>query len=346
MPSVVMPNHPKIASLELGRVIAMLAIIALHCQLFTTYWFLDDEPWVAYLFNQSTRFAVPLFFLISGYLIQPKLSHNPMQTLRNYCSPLLRIWVIWSVISLLMPFNLEVMVNQGYLTERSGYWGFLLQHPLNSLFEGGLVHLWFLPALIIAVAIMALLIRQQKTHWMLPIAIGLYLYGEFAGSSAVVTGMSAPIYTRNGPFFSTLFVVVGYLIRERHILWQSRSALLLAMLGMAFHFVEAYGLHQYGQVFNTNDYLFGTALWAIGLFLFLLAKPDLGRKPWVFSLSQSILGFYVSHLLVVIMMMNLARFLGLTGLEKDTLVLFGTLLTTYLLVKGLERTPLKHLLFR
>ncbi len=45
-----MPNHPKIASLELGRVIAMLAIIALHCQLFTTYWFLDDEPWVAYLF--------------------------------------------------------------------------------------------------------------------------------------------------------------------------------------------------------------------------------------------------------------------------------------------------------
>lgn len=72
--------------------------------------------------------------------------------------------------------------------------------------------------------------------------------------------------------------MVGYLIRERHILWQSRSALLLAMLGMAFHFVEAYGLHQYGQVFNTNDYLFGTTLWAIGLFLFLLAKPDLGRK--------------------------------------------------------------------
>ncbi len=70
--------------------------------------------------------------------------------------------MIWSVISLLMPFNLEVMVNQGYLAERSGYWGFLLQHPLNSLFEGGLVHLWFLPALMIAVAIMALLIRQQK----------------------------------------------------------------------------------------------------------------------------------------------------------------------------------------
>lgn len=140
-----MSNHQKIASLELGRVIAMLAIIALHCQLFTTYWFLDDEPWVAYLFNQSTRFAVPLFFLISGYLIQPKLSHNPMQTLRNYCSPLLRIWVIWSVISLLMPFNLEVMVNQGYLAERSGYWGFCCNTRLTHCLKADWYTFGFYP---------------------------------------------------------------------------------------------------------------------------------------------------------------------------------------------------------
>lgn len=341
-----MPNHHKIASLELGRVIAMLAIIALHCQLFTHYWFTNEEPWVAYLFNQSTRFSVPLFFLISGYLIQPKLSQNPLLNLRQYCSPLLRIWIIWSLISLLMPFNLEVSINQGYLVERTGYWGFLLQHPLNSLLEGGLVHLWFLPALMIAVSIMALLIRQQKAHWMLPLAMGLYLYGELAGSSAVITGLSAPFFTRNGPFFSTLFVVIGYLIREREIVWQARSALLLALLGMVLHFLEAYGLHQYGQVFNSNDYLLGTALWAIGIFLFLLAKPELGRSPWVFSLSKSIIGFYVSHLLIVILMMNLTDFLGLTGIGKDALTLFGTLLITFMLVKGIERTPLKKILLR
>lgn len=37
----------KIASLELGRIIAMLAIIGLHCQMALTYWQIDDIPWVA-----------------------------------------------------------------------------------------------------------------------------------------------------------------------------------------------------------------------------------------------------------------------------------------------------------
>lgn len=79
----------KIASLELGRIIAMLAIIGLHCQMALTYWQIDDIPWVGYLLNQMARFAVPLFFLISGYLIQPKLTSTPLVTLRNYAKPLL-----------------------------------------------------------------------------------------------------------------------------------------------------------------------------------------------------------------------------------------------------------------
>lgn len=54
---------------------------------------------------------------------------------------------------------------------------------------------------------------------MLLIVIGLYFYGEFVGSSVVVIGMSVFIYICNGLFFSILFVVVGYLICERYILW-------------------------------------------------------------------------------------------------------------------------------
>lgn len=138
-----------IASLELGRVVAILAIIGLHCQMALSYALIDEVPWVGYVLNQAARFAVPLFFLISGYLIQPKLTRSPWSTLTSYSKPLLKVWLAWSVISLLMPFNLGKVMEVGYLAEREGYWGFLMSTPLNSLFEGGLVHLWFIPALFV-----------------------------------------------------------------------------------------------------------------------------------------------------------------------------------------------------
>ena len=106
-----------IASLELGRVVAILAIIGLHCQMALSYALIDEVPWVGYTLNQAARFAVPLFFLISGYLIQPKLTRSPWETLTSYSKPLLKVWLAWSIISLLMPFNLGKVMEVGYLAE-------------------------------------------------------------------------------------------------------------------------------------------------------------------------------------------------------------------------------------
>lgn len=267
----------KIQSIELGRVIAILAIAAMHCQMFLTYWQFDENPWIGYVFNQSTRFAVPLFFLISGYLIQPKLVAAPLETLQRYVSPLLRVFIVWSVITLVMPFNLGTVVESGYLAERQGYWGYLAQSPLNSLLEGGLVHQWFIPALICAAAI---------------------------------------------------------------------AALLLAFTGMALHFFEAWQLTCFEQPFNANDYLFGTFVWGTGCFMWLLAKPNFGTGRWLTAQSNSVLPLYVAHLPMIIVMMNIAGMLALTGFAKDMLLLFGATVLTFLLVKGLERTPLYRFLFR
>lgn len=336
----------KIQSIEFGRVVAIFAILAMHCQLFVSYWQYDGTPWVAYIFNQSTRFAVPLFFLISGYLIQPKLVADPMATLRQYCSPLLRVFVVWSIISLLMPFNFQVLAEHGYLAERQGYWGFLAQTPLNSLLEGGLVHLWFIPALIFAAAITACLAKAKRLEMLIPLAFVLYVYGVLAGSYQVVTDFWSPFFTRNGPFFSTLLFAIGFTIRQDNIKATSRQALMLAGVGMLLHFGEALFLNGYGQAFNSNDYLFGTFLWGTGIFLWLLAKPELGAGRWITSLSKYVLAIYVAHLPVIILMMNFAGFNGLTGLGHDLTVLFGTVLLTLLLVKGLEKTPLYPWLFR
>ncbi|UPQ89406.1 acyltransferase [Vibrio sinaloensis] len=339
-------QNKKIQSIELGRVVAILAIAAMHCQLFLSYWHIGDTPWVAYIFNQATRFAVPLFFLISGYLIEPKLSQQPLQTLKRYSSPLLRVFVVWSFISLAMPFNLETVAQHGYLAERQGYWGFLAQAPLNSLLEGGLVHLWFLPALIIATAIGALLSHYRQLALFVPLGIALYVYGVLAGSYQELTGFVAPFFTRNGPFFSTLLFAIGFTIRQKSIQATARQAGILALVGMTLHFAEAWVLTGHNQAFNANDFVFGTVLWGTGCFLWLLAKPNLGSNQWLTAQSRYVLPLYVAHLPMIIVMMNVAGAAGLSGLSKDILLLFGATVLTFGLIKALEKTPLYRWLFR
>lgn len=335
----------KITSIELGRVVAIFLVVAMHCQMFLSYFLYQDTPWFGYIFNQSTRFAVPLFFLISGYLIQPKLTATPIETVKRYCAPLMRVFIVWSVICLLLPFNIETVLTKGYLAERSGYWGYLAQAPLNSILEGGLVHLWFIPALMIAALITALFAKAGKLNLLIPFAVVLYVYGVLAGSYQNITELWTPFFTRNGPFFSTLMFAIGFVIRQKNIQPTPSQGIVLTLIGMAIHFSEAYFLTGYKQPFNGNDFLFGTMLWGTGIFLFLLAKPNLGNSSWVLSLSKSVLPIYVAHLPVIIIMMNVTGLMA-KGPAKDALVFSGTVILTLALVKGLERTPLNKWLFR
>ncbi|MEZ9128435.1 acyltransferase [Vibrio splendidus] len=346
MSSVQHTPSQHIASIELGRVIAILAIIGLHGQMALTYWQIDEVPWIGYVLNQTARFAVPLFFLISGYLIQPKLAASPWTTFINYSKPLLKVWLAWSIICLVMPFNLAKVEEFGYLGEREGYWGFLMSTPLNSFLEGGLVHLWFIPALVYAVLIIALLVELKLNKLLLPIAIALYGYGVLAGSYATLTGLEAPFFTRNGPFFGTLMVTLGFLIRQNQWKVSSTKALVLLALGMLIHFAEAAWLTTFDVGFNMNDFLFGTALWGMGVFMWLLANPNMGNYTWVRAISNRMLGIYVSHLLIIIVLFNVCGVLGITELAKDVTVFFGTVLLSFGLVVGIEKTPLRRVLLR
>ena len=335
-----MPTPQKIASFEFARVIALIAIISIHCQLFMDYGFINEEPWLNYITNQLARFAVPVFFLIAGYLIYPKLNDQPYQTAKNYGLPLMLIWFIWSVICLVSPFNLGVVADHGYLAERQGYWYYLMQNPLNAFFEGGLVHLWFIPSLALAVLMIAWFVDNRCRSLLLPFAAIFYIHGLMAGSYQVITEVETPIFTRNGPFFSFLMVSIGFEARRKNWSMTSAQALALALVGMAMHFAEAYFLHGLGQIFNMNDFLLGTALWGTGLFFWLLRNPNFGgHKIWL-TLAKWVLPIYVVHLLITIYMNNVAGIVGVSTIFRDTIVFFGTIVGSGVLVYLLEKTPL------
>ncbi|NLS11900.1 acyltransferase family protein [Vibrio sp. SM6] len=335
-----------IASFDLARLIAIVAIVGLHCQMALTYWQLDGVPWVGYIINQCARFAVPLFFIIAGFLIAPKVSKTPISTLKRYSAPLLKVWLIWSVIYLLVPLRWHLVLSEGYLAERQAYWQYLLSQPLNSALEGGMVHLWFIPALVCGVAIIALMARYRLLAWLLPLSIALYFYGVMAGSYITLTEWPAPFFTRNGPFFATLMIAIGFTIALRHWRLSSLTAVILTVIGMALHFTEARWLMNANVAFNSHDFLFGTPLWACGLFLLLLNYPNIGAVPWVTKLTPHILGVYVLHLLLIIVLMNLLGLNGISDLARDVILFPSALCLSFITVKALSKTPLRSVLLR
>lgn len=212
----------RISSIECGRVVAIMAVMTIHLSPFSnpfdpTLWDGTPYPLLGAIINQLCRFAVPLFFLCAGYFLQPALATGrPLTVALRYCRPLLGLWLAWSLLYLLIPFNPLAAVSEGYLPAMAGQWQMQLGDPLNAWWVGGMIHLWFLPALMLAVLLLALC--QQARLPRLALLLGVLLYGlALLGGSygPPLLGGEWALLTRNGPFFSLLFVALGTELRLR-----------------------------------------------------------------------------------------------------------------------------------
>lgn len=298
----------RISSIECTRVLAILAVMAIHISPFAnpfdpTAWAAPHYVWLAGFINQITRFAVPFFFLTSGYFLQPHLqSVHPLRAAWHYCKPLLQLWVVWSLLYIVIPFSPWQVPAQGYLAVMQMQWGMLLSDPLNQWWVGGMVHLWFLPALILAVMVMGLAYHWQRPAWGLLLGGVLYLLALLGGSYAKpLLGAEWHLLTRNGPFFSLIFVALGVMLRHTNWRLSATQAWRLMLAGIALYAIEAVALFKLdGVPLNRHDFLLGSVPWAVGLFMLLLAKPHWGAGSWLERQAPKVLGIYCLHMLLVI----------------------------------------------
>lgn len=342
----------RISSIECGRVLAILAVMLIHISPFAnpfdpTLWSDPKYVYLAGFINQITRFAVPFFFLCSGYFLQPKLSSGaPLGVALRYCRPLLILWLVWSVLYAVIPFDPIGAWQYGYLESMALQWLMLLSDPLNQWWVGGMVHLWFLPALMLAVLILALCQQVRRPGLALALGATLYLLALIGGSyGKPILGAEWALMTRNGPFFSLLFVALGFMIRKHHWTPSSALALRLLVIGMLGYMLEGLLLKQWWEIpFGRHDFLFSSVPWAVGLFCWLLANPNLGRGSWLERQAPKVLGFYCLHMLLVIWLFPLSMKWMSPGWELvKPLVLLACSLALYGL---LARLPVAGLLLR
>ena len=292
----------RISSIDFFRTIAIFTVILLHTSPFRDSNNIFFETLYIGLSN-ATRFAVPFFFIVSGFLFGKQIHSGAMpgKLFKVYVNRLLPLFLIWSMIYMILPTDIKKQVIKFGLWEAIYQKIYnLISHPITLLFEGSRGHLWFLLSLLMALGVITVFLKLNKKQWIIPIASFLYLFGLIAGSYSKCFGIDISFNTRNGPFFSTLFVAVGWCLSYDTHKFRPMTTLGLATIGMTMHMSEVLFLWKYYNISPVNhDYVFGTLLWSTGLTMFVLSIPNAFKENLITKWGRYALGVYLVQLMAI-----------------------------------------------
>lgn len=292
--------------------------------------------------NQLARFAVPFFFIISGYFYGKKIigGNCPLETARKTTIKLLILFLGWSVIYL-TPYNLSTIPELGLLGPiKVVYWNLstLLSEPVSLIFEGTKVHLWFLPSLIMCTLISGFLFKFGYKKSLVILASLLFIFGIFAKSySNTEFGFSISFNTRNGPFFGLILFVTGIYLSKKPT---NSNCLFIGSLvflfGVILHFSEIVYLTKVHGESLFQDYVFGTYFMGLGAAMISLSNSKLLSNELFANAGKMTLGIYASHFIYIDLLSPLDESLNHPIWELMLVVIVFTLsfLTTKVLSKS------------
>lgn len=339
-----MKHTTHLAAPDSLRAIAAVAVVALHTQPFASVSAPDDTTRaIAFIINNLSRFAVPAFFIISGYFLGVSATHRSVNAaIRRALSRLIQVFLFWSLVYGLIPkpklfilHGIQALPIKWHTTLST-----IMAEPTDFLRHGTTWHLWFFPALISAVLIIWGLSALRRERALLWVGLVLYVAGLLGQSYRVLpVGVDIHMHImRDGPFFSTLLVGMGYLAARQGMPQGNPWAYILA--GTALQFGEMLTL---GALFGApqGDYFFGNAIQALGLLRLVTTNPDLGKTTPLPRLGRLTLGVYASHILVL----QYADYLDNVIPELPWQFAFTAIVWAgaVLVSLGLSRTPLRRM---
>lgn len=292
----------QIPNLDIAKFISAFLVIAIHTQPF-----LDSKPLVNLYFVQVVcRIAVPLFFVISGYLFFRKLDDNReyndyenISKLKHTLFRLIKLYLIYSIIYLPFSYLLYGTINIHNI----------LSYLRGLLFNGSYYHLWFFPALIFAI-IMVYGLRKFCSYKVIAlISLGLYLigmsiniYGNYLDLGVVDTYLNIFETTRNGLFFGMFFVSVGALFanaNENYIVL--KDSLLVLIIGIILLGLEVSVLNKLGYMQSITSMFASLVIVVPALFACLLSSKQINNDYSKYMRSISII-IYAIHVIIIILL--------------------------------------------
>lgn len=258
---------------------ALLGVVALHVR--ALGFFPAASIW-GFSLDAVSRFAVPTFFIISGYFLRVD-SDTPIS---HYLKHVGR--------RMTLPYAIWFFIYNHRFTDIDMLKG------LRMFFIGGGegFHLWFVPALVVG-SLVVILLEHKGIILALTTGLALYLFAvwlrEFSTDFSTLPNWS----TRNGLFMAPVFIAMGRTLRLGLIskIQGKWTPSVLVYGGLFLHLIETSWLSRAGDS-GGLDMSVGLLFLAPGLFIATL-RVNLPTHEWISSWGRNVFGGYLCHLMTL-----------------------------------------------
>lgn len=326
-----MQNKEQFQWIDTLRAIGAISVILLHSTVSLVNKFdLSTDWWIAHILNSITRFAVPIFLMISGVLLLG----------RNYT---IKEFLTKRLVRVLLPFLLWSIV---YFVWKNNFSGEILSYGIaffKQMKVGLEYHLWYV-YMILGVYLFIPIINT----WVKNATKNEILYYLIIWFAVILIGLPIvnKLYSRIDLRYFTGFlgyIILGYFL-YRFAKNYSKIGLAIIFLGstLATIFLSYYySLHQGAFAGLFYDYLSPNVIIAASS-LFLLFKGSVIKSPLLSKIinisSKYSYGIYLSHVFVFYLMgrLHLSIDFGnlFLNLISQTIICFAlSLLITFAISK-------------
>lgn len=345
----------RIHSLDTLKGFALMLVFFLHVR-----WSYVGGPAlqesIGFILMTLSRLAVPLFFLTSGYLLKKKLESEEDETL--YCRRYLRKIGIYYLLGSAIFFGMKLLVFalNSYLNldvastlELKIFSSDGLYHLLYTGKATG-EHLWFLLALFYSVALIYLAYRYDVFEELLGISVILHLTAILSRTYLIQDQL--PIPQDDMLFFGLALTATGFFLKKKEVVNRVNTGLMLetAVAVNILHFTERFLITAVFE--NYTPYFWGnysllTAPAAASLFIYFLARKDIGRNSRINSYGRETIWIYILHPVALGLLMGLGGIMTKNGgnfvVENIGWSMGVTLVAYFGLSEIVVRSPLEKL---
>lgn len=281
------------------------------------------------LFDILSRFAVPCFFMISGYFFRKSWEKqvNKIKILTNSTGRIIPAFAFWALIYEIIP----PLIGGGNQWTRLQQ---IFRFPHSFLLTGNVYHLWFLSSLLQAIILLWIALRMNRMSAGLVLGALLFVVCLYGGTYSM-TPLGHPIANdlKSGPLMSTLFVFLGAHLAQGQFIVRKHQALALAVSGFIMCLAEAWFLTINYQIkFQGQSVMIGIIPLSLGLMN--LALHDCFSTKFLPFLGRYSLGLYVVHPWIIEILKKIdIQFLKITPLLFLIFTTAASLLLTWILSK-------------